>query len=547
MSIPDNIKTEAARLRTEIERHNHLYYVLDAPEISDAEYDALFRRLVEIEEAHPDLRTPDSPTQRVGAAPSEQFAPVRHTFPMLSLGNAMDEEEAVEFDARVKRFLGSNETVTYMAEPKLDGLSVELVYENGILILGSTRGDGVTGEDVTANLRTVRSIPLKLVGQKVPRRIEVRGEIFINRSDFDGLNRQREADGEEPFANPRNAAAGSLRQLDPAITATRPLDCFFYALGEMEGNTPASQEELLGYLTAVGLKVNPLRRGCDGIGPALEYYRELLDQRDDLQYEIDGMVIKVDRFDLRETVGVTSRNPRWAVAYKFPPQQALTMVEEISVQVGRTGKLTPVAHLKPVRVGGVNVSRATLHNQDEVDRKDVRAGDTVIVQRAGDVIPEVVEVVQGKRPEGTVPWMMPEECPVCLTHVVRVEGEAAHRCTNIACPAQVKERIFHFASRGAMDIEGLGMKTVSQLVDSGIVSDPSDLYSLTKEQILSLDLFADKSADNLLKSLEKSKPTTWARGLFSLGIPLVGRHMAKVLAHHYTAPADLEHVSVENR
>ncbi|MCK5352568.1 NAD-dependent DNA ligase LigA, partial [bacterium] len=489
MTIPKKIKKEAEDLRNAINRHNRLYYVLDAPEISDAEYDARFRRLLEIEEAHPDLRTPDSPTQRVGAAPSEQFAPVRHTFPMLSLGNAMDEEEAVEFDARVKRFLGSNETVTYMAEPKLDGLSVELVYENGMLILGSTRGDGVTGEDVTANLRTVRSIPLKLVGQKVPRRIEVRGEIFINRSDFDGLNRQREADGEEPFANPRNAAAGSLRQLDPAITATRPLDCFFYALGEMEGNTPASQEELLGYLTAVGLKVNPLRRSCDGIGPALEYYRELLDQRDDLQYEIDGMVIKVDRFDLRETVGVTSRNPRWAVAYKFPPQQALTMVEEISVQVGRTGKLTPVAHLKPVRVGGVNVSRATLHNQDEVDRKDVRAGDTVIVQRAGDVIPEVVEVVQGKRPEGTVPWVMPEECPVCLTHVVRVEGEAAHRCTNIACPAQVKERIFHFASRGAMDIEGLGMKTVSQLVDSGLVSDPSVLYSLTREQILTLDLF----------------------------------------------------------
>ena len=530
MPIPEKIIKEAEELRNAINRHNHLYYVLDAPEISDAEYDDLFRRLVEIEETHPVLRSPDSPTQRVGTAPSDQFAPVRHALPMLSLANAMDEEEAVQFDVRVKRFLGSDETVTYVAEPKLDGLSVELVYVNGIFTLGSTRGDGITGEDVTVSLRTVRSIPLKLVGQKVPRRIEVRGEIFINRSDFDLLNERREAEGEEPFANPRNAAAGSLRQLDPAITATRPLDGFFYALGEMEGNAPASQEGLLDYLTALGLKVNPLKRICEGISPALDYYKELLDLRDDLPYEIDGMVIKVNSFDLRDAIGTTSRSPRWAIASKFPPQQAYTVIEEISVQVGRTGKLTPVAHLSPVKVGGVNVSRATLHNQDELSRKDVRAGDTVIVQRAGDVIPEVVEVILDQRPKGAVSWVMPDTCPVCGTSVVRVEGEAAHRCTNIACPAQVKERIFHFASRGAMDIEGLGMRTVSQLVDKKKVTVPSDLNALTKDDLLDLELYADKSADNLLDSIREARRSRTAdRLLFGLGIPMVGRVGARLL------------------
>jgi DNA ligase (NAD+) len=525
-----NIKAEVTRLRDEIERHNRLYYVLDAPEVSDAEYDALLRRLQEIEETHPTLRTPDSPTQRVGAAPSEQFAPVRHTLPMLSLGNAMDEEEAVEFDARVKRFLGSDEKVTYIAEPKLDGLGVELIYEDGIFILGSTRGDGVTGEDVTANLRTVRSIPLRLTGETVPVRIEVRGEIFINRSDFDALNRQRVADGEEPFANPRNAAAGSLRQLDPSVTVARPLDGFFYAVGEIRGDTPASQGELLEYLSALGLKVNPMRKLCDRIEQALVYYDELGQLRDNLPYEIDGMVIKVDRFDLRDAIGTTSRSPRWAVAYKFAPEQARTVVEDIAVQVGRTGKITPVAHLKPVRVGGVMVSRATLHNQDEVGRKDVRAGDTVIVQRAGDVIPEVVEVVFEQRPKETFPWMMPKTCPVCGTSIVRMEGEVAHRCTNIACPAQVKERIFHFASRGAMDIEGLGMKTVTQLVDGRNVSVPSDLNSLTMDDLMSLDLYAEKLALNLLDAISEAKESRTAdRLLFGLGIPMVGKVGARLL------------------
>jgi len=540
MAIPEHIRSEAARLRAEIERHNRLYYVLDAPEISDAEYDALFRRLVEIEDAYPELCTPDSPTRRVGAAPSTRFAPVRHSLPMLSLGNAMDEKETVEFDARVKRFLGRDETVTYVAEPKYDGLSVELVYEKGVLVLGSTRGDGVTGEDVTSNLRTVRSIPLRLKDGSIPDRLEVRGEVFIGRADFDLLNEQRESAGEEPFANPRNAAAGSLRQLDPAVTASRPLDAFFYAVGDVKGGMPDNQWQLLSWLGDLGLKVNPMKKRCGGIAEALEFYAYLNEKREDMPYEIDGMVIKVDRFEIRDAVGETSRSPRWAVAYKFPPQKARTVVEEIGVQVGRTGKLTPVAHLRPVRVGGVMVSRATLHNQDEVFRKDVRAGDTVVVQRAGDVIPEVVQVVGEERPGGTFPWTMPERCPVCGSAVVRVEGEAAHRCTNIACPAQVKERIYHFASRGAMDIEGLGMRTVSQLVESEKVHVPSDLDTLTKEDVLELELYAEKSARNLLDAIEGAKGSRTAdRLLFGLGIPMVGSVGAKLLMRHFATLEDL--------
>ncbi|MGD8352536.1 MAG: NAD-dependent DNA ligase LigA [Pseudomonadota bacterium] len=534
MTILDKIIKEAQSLRDEINRHNRLYYVLDAPEISDTEYDALFRRLQEIEEAHPELRTPDSPTQRIGAPPSDQFTPVRHSLPMMSLANAMDDAEAVQFDARVKRFLGSDETVTYVAEPKLDGLSVELVYEGGVFTLGSTRGDGVTGEDITTNLRTVKSIPLRLIGENFPGRMDVRGEIFINRSDFDELNSQREGDGMEPFANPRNAAAGSLRQLDPAVTAARPLDGYFYAVGEVQGNIPDNQWDLLEFIAGLGLKVNPLKKRCGGIDEALEYYEYLSSIRGDLSYEIDGMVIKVDRFDLREAAGETSRSPRWAVAYKFPPEQARTVVEEIGVQVGRTGKLTPVAHLKPIRVGGVTVSRATLHNQDEVSRKDVRPGDTVVIQRAGDVIPEVVETVVHQRPEGTAPWVMPESCPVCGSTVVRVEGEAAHRCTNIACPAQVRERIFHFASRGAMDIEGLGMITVSKLVERGKVAAPSDLDQLTMEDLLELELYAYKSAGNLLKAIDGAKSTRSAdRLLYGLGIPMVGQVGAKLIMKRF--------------
>ncbi|UCF31271.1 MAG: NAD-dependent DNA ligase LigA [bacterium] len=546
MSIPDTIKHEIAGLRSEIERHNYLYYVLDSPEIPDAEYDRLFRRLVELEEVYPELRTLDSPTARVGAPPSEEFGPVRHTVPMLSLQNAMTEGEAAEFDSRVKRFLGSEEEIDYVAEPKLDGLGVELVYEGGIFVLGSTRGDGTTGEDVTANLRTVRSIPLKLRGENIPDRIEVRGEIFMNRADFDRLNQARESREEPPFANPRNAAAGSLRQLDPGVTATRPLDGFFYAVGEVSGQVPDRQGELLEYLSRLGLKVNSLRRRSRGIDGALAWYGELLLMRDELPYEIDGVVIKVDRFDLREIAGTTARNPRWALAYKFPPQQETTSVRDIVVQVGRTGKVTPVALLEPVRVGGVTVSRATLHNQDEVDRKDVRVGDTVLVQRAGDVIPEVVRVLRDRRPEGAAPYRIPGFCPVCGSQVVRVDGEAAHRCVNIACPAQVKERIHHFASRGAMDIEGLGMKTVSQLVDGGKVKLPSDLYTLTMEEVLQLDLYAEKSAENLLKALESTRGTRTAdRLLFGLAIPLVGIVVARILMGAFSTVEDLLNANEE--
>ncbi len=534
MPLPENITKEAQELRDAINRHNTLYYVLDAPELSDAEYDKLLRRLVEIEEAHPELATPDSPTQRVGAAPAEQFSPVRHTIPMLSLANAMDEEEAIEFDARVKRLLETDDEIGYVAEPKLDGLSVELVYEDGVLTVGSTRGDGVTGEDITANLRTVKSVPLKLTGNKVPARLETRGEIFITREDFRKLNDSRDAEGEEPFANPRNAAAGSLRQLDPAVTASRPLDVIVYGIGEVAGAFPDNQWELLGWLKELGFKVNPMVRKCSGIAEAMEFYSELLAQREKLPYEIDGMVIKVDQFTLRDTLGNTARSPRWAVASKFPPEQALTTVEKIVVQVGRTGKVTPVADLAPVRVGGVMVSRATLHNQDEVDRKDVRVGDTVVIQRAGDVIPEVVEIVADRRPENSKAWSMPEECPVCGAGVVRVEGEAAHRCSNMACPAQVKTRIFHFASRGAMDIEGLGRQTVSQLVDLGKVTFPSDLGSLEKDDLLELDLFADKSAENFVKAVVEGKGTrTSDRLLFGLGIPMVGQVGAQLLMSRF--------------
>jgi DNA ligase (NAD+) len=541
MNIPKDIVKEADHLRQELHRHNHLYYVLDAPEIPDAEYDRMLRRLMEIEAEFPGLVTPDSPSRRVGAPPREDMTAVPHSLPMLSLDNAMNREEAMEFDARLKRLLEVDGELDYLAEPKLDGVGLELVYRDGILDLALTRGDGITGEDVTVNVRTIRSIPLKLMGGKLPPRLlEVRGEVFIRKDDFDLLNQAREEAGEAPFANPRNAAAGSLRQLDPHMTASRPLDAFFYALGAHEGDVPDSQERLLSFLEEAGLKVNGQRHKCSGMAPALEYYEELLELRDDLPYEVDGMVIKVDSFELREHAGSSSRSPRWAVAFKFPPQQVITVVNEILVQVGRTGTLTPVAVLEPVRVGGVTVSRATLHNQDEVERKDVRAGDTVVVQRAGDVIPEVVEVVGDKRPPGTRAFAMPPACPECGTQVVRVDGEAAHRCTNMSCPAQVKERIAHFASRGAMDIDGLGFRTVSQLVDRKMITSPSGLLSLTTEKLLELDLYAERSAANLVAAVESARGSRSAdRLLFGLGIPLVGKVVAKLVMQEYKNLHDL--------
>lgn len=532
--VSDEIKRDAESLREQVRRHDHLYYVLDSPEISDDEYDRLLRRLQELEEAHPELVTADSPTQRVGAPPREDFGSVTRTIPMLSLANAFDEQEAIEFDERARRILGTDQKINYLAEPKLDGISIELTYENGIFTIGSTRGDGSTGEDITANLRTIHSIPLRLTeGLTIPARLDVRGEIYMKKTDFDDLNQRREAVGEQPFANPRNAAAGSMRQLDPNVTAQRPLDGFFYAVGVVEGELPESQGKLLEFLAEAGFRVNPLHKRCIGIEEALVYYNELDSIRDELPYEIDGMVIKVDSFAVREELGEVSRSPRWAVAFKFPPQQVATNVLDIIVQVGRVGSLTPVAILEPVKVGGVTVSRATLHNQDEVDRKDVRIGDTVIVQRAGDVIPEVVEVLKDRRTGSEKTFRIPAKCPVCDSKVIRLEDETAHRCPNIACPAQIKERIFHFTSRGGLDIEGLGSMTISQLVDSKIVFNPGDLFKLNKDIILSLERYADKSAENLLKSIEDSKDTTLTRFIYALGIPLVGSHVSEVLAQRY--------------
>ncbi|NOY87303.1 MAG: NAD-dependent DNA ligase LigA [Deltaproteobacteria bacterium] len=553
MTVPEKVRREVEELRRQLERHNYLYYTLDRPEIPDEEYDRLLRRLADLEKSHPELESPDSPTARVGAPPRKDFGAVRHTIPMLSLGNVFNEGEALEFDRRLKRLLKPSGEIDYVVEPKLDGLGVELVYERGSLVLGSTRGDGMVGEDITANLRTVRSIPLRLgalprrggTELEVPDRMEIRGEILMFKDEFQALNARRLEEGEPPFANPRNAAAGSLRQLDPGVTASRRLDGFFYTVGELSDAGPDNQWDLLSYLSSLGLKVNHLRRRCLGMDDALAFYDELLQLRDDLPYEIDGMVIKVNRFDQREILGTSSRSPRWAIAYKFPPQQVESVVNDIVAQVGRTGVITPVAVLQPVKVGGVTVSRATLHNQDEIDRKDVRIGDTVLVQRAGDVIPEVVDVLGSRRTGKEVPYTIPDSCPVCGAHVIRLEGKAAHRCTNIACPAQVKERIFHFASRGGMDIEGLGRKTISQLVDGKMVKDPADLYLLKEDQLLSLNLFADRSAKKLLEAIDATRGRPWSRFIFALGIPLVGRFVSKILADRFRTLAELKEATVD--
>jgi len=530
----EKAKREIEKLREKIEHHNWRYYVLDDPEISDARYDGLMRRLTDMEGRFPEFRTPASPTQRVGAAPLDEFAQVRHSAPMLSLGNSTGAEETREFDRKVKRFLrlAEDELIEYVAEPKFDGLGIELVYEEGMFVVGSTRGDGVIGEDVTSNLKTIRALPLRLREERaeLPRRLEVRGEVYMDIRNFEALNRERGKRGEPLFANPRNAAAGSLRQLDPSITAGRPLNIFLYALGKVEGWRFESQWDFLQQLPKWGLRVNRHARKCRGIDEAIDYCAEMLPVREKLPYEIDGVVIKVSSFSLQERLGIISRSPRWAIAYKFPPKQETTRILDIVAQVGRTGALTPVAIMKPVRIGGVEVKRATLHNQDEVDRKDVRVGDTVVVQRAGDVIPEVVKVITSRRPAGAKPYRLPSRCPICGADVVRFEGEAVARCTGISCPAQLKEHIRHFASRRAMDIDGLGEKLIEQLVDTGTVKSAAALYSLTKEEILSLERMAEKSATNLLEAIDKSRETTLDRIIFALGIRHVGEHIAKVLA-----------------
>ena len=526
-----NPKREIARLRREIEHHNYLYFVLDRPEITDAEYDALFHRLLELESEHPDWVTADSPTQRVGSAPADGFKTIQHSVPMLSLGNAFDEGGLLDFDRRIRSLLDTDE-VTYVAEPKLDGLSVELVYRAGVLAQGSTRGDGRNGEDVTANLRTIPSVPLRLRKGDgvVPDLIEVRGEVYIDKADLVSLNAQREANGLSPFANPRNLAAGSLRQLDPQVTARRPLRIYCYDVGRIEGITIDSQSELLNRLPLLGLRVNPLHEVCEGIDPAIAFYRRLMEERDGLPYDADGVVVKVDDFAARRVAGTVSRSPRWAIAGKFPAQQGITRLSDIVVSVGRTGILTPVAVLEPVRVHGVEISSATLHNEDEIERKGVLIGDMVVVQRAGDVIPQVVEPLPDQRTGSERKFVMPKTCPACGSYVVRLEGEVAHRCMNTACPARFQQSILHFICKGGLDVEGLGYKLVGQLVEKGLVASLADLFRLEREKLIELERLGPKSADNLLTALDEAKDVSLGRFLFALGIPEVGDRAAEILA-----------------
>ncbi len=543
----EEAQKEIEKLRKDIHYHNYRYYVLDDPVISDAEYDRLFRRLQELEEQFPDLITPDSPTQRVGAEPLEAFETVQHTVPMLSLDNAFTEEEVREFDARLHRLLQMDAPFEYTVEPKIDGVAVELVYQDGRFVLGSTRGDGVTGENITANLKTLPQIPLQLLDETlpIPSRLEVRGEVYYPLDAFRKLNEERERAGEPVFANPRNAAAGSLRQLDPRITAQRPLEIFIHGLGVIEGYTLNSQWEALEAFRAWGLRVNPLSRKVVGIDEAIDRYKELLDRREQLEYEIDGAVIKLNSFELQNRAGVRTRSPRWAIAYKFPAHQEVTQIIDIVAQVGRTGAITPVAVMKPVRIGGVEVSRATLHNQDEIDRKDIRIGDWVVVQRAGDVIPEVVKVVTSRRTGKEKKYKLPDTCPVCGARVVRLPGEAVARCENVSCPAQVKESIRHFASKGAMDIDGLGEKLIDQLVEKGLIKSYADLYFLTLDQLKNLERMGEKSAQNLLEAIDKSRNVPLDRFLYALGIRHVGEHIARVLANHFGSLDKIKNASEE--
>ena len=522
------------QLREQIRLHNYRYYVLDDPLVPDAEYDRLMRELQALEAEYPELVTADSPTQRVGATPLSEFGEIRHERPMLSLDNAFDDEEVADFDRRARERLQVEE-IEYAAEPKLDGLAVSLLYERGTLVRGATRGDGTTGEDITQNVRTIESIPLRLIGTGFPRRLEVRGEVFMSRAGFRRLNQRQQQQGEKLFVNPRNAAAGSVRQLDARITAERPLEIYCYGTGLVEGGElPGRHSEILQHLRGWGLRVCPGIKRVDGLKGCLAYYRDLEARRDRLAFDIDGVVFKVDRLDYQRQLGFVARAPRWAIARKFPAQEEMTRVVAIDVQVGRTGAVTPVARLDPVFVGGVTVTNATLHNEDEVHRKDVRVGDTVIVRRAGDVIPEVVSVIREKRPRGARRFVMPVRCPVCGSDIERVDDEAVARCTGgLYCEAQRKEAIKHFASRRAMDIEGLGDKLVEQLVDQKLIDDVAGLYSLDAEVVAGLERMGEKSANKLIAALEKSKKTTFDRFLYALGIREVGDTTARALAQAF--------------
>jgi DNA ligase (NAD+) len=533
--VDEALRKDIEKLRKEIHYHNYRYYILDNPVISDAEYDRMMHRLITLENAHPELITPDSPTQRVGAPPLTAFGTVSHSIPMLSLENAFTEEEISEFDQRIKRALGTREDIAYVAEIKLDGVAVEVVYERGIFTVGSTRGDGYTGEDITQNLKTIKTIPLHLLetdNVKIPERLEVRGEVCMDREDFNKLNQIREQAGENVFANPRNAAAGSLRQLDSSVTAGRPLKIFFHGVGRIVGYRPSTQWQLLEQMKRWGLRVNPANRLCSSIHEAVGYYKEMSSQRDTFPYEADGVVLKINQRDLQEQLGEKSRSPRWAIAVKFQPKQEVSRIKEILVQVGRTGSLTPVAVLEPVRVGGVEVSRATLHNQDEIDKKDIRVGDWVVVQRAGDVIPEIVMPIRSRRTGAEKIFRIPSKCPVCGADAIRPDGEAVSRCTGIQCPAQLEERIKHFASKYALDIDGLGDKLVHQLVEKNLVKNLADLFRLDLEALARLERMGEKSAKNLLQAFEKSKRTNLKRFLYALGIRYIGEHVAEVLAEN---------------
>lgn len=541
------IEQKLTELRTTLRHHEYLYHVMDTPEIPDAEYDRLMRELRELEALHPELITPDSPTQRVGAAPLASFSQVRHEVPMLSLDNVFDEESFLAFNKRVQDRLKSSDDLIYCCELKLDGLAVSILYENGVLVQAATRGDGTTGEDITANVRTIRAIPLRLRGDNIPARLEVRGEVFLPQAGFEKINEEARRTGGKVFANPRNAAAGSLRQLDPRITAKRPLTFFCYGVGALNGGElPGSHSGRLQQFKAWGLPVSDRVKLCHTPEEVLTYYRKVEEDRPNLGFDIDGVVIKVDSLALQEQLGFVARAPRWAVAFKFPAQEQMTFVRDVEFQVGRTGAITPVARLEPVHVAGVLVSNATLHNADEIERLGLRIGDKVVIRRAGDVIPQVVNVVLSERPEETREIVFPTHCPVCNSDVERVEGEAVTRCTGgLICGAQRKEALKHFVSRRALDVEGMGDKIIDQLVEKEYVHTPADLFRLTAGKLTGLDRMGPKSAQNVVNALEKSKATTFARFLYALGIREVGEATAAGLAAYFATLEALEQASIE--
>jgi len=541
------ILNKAENLRQALHRHNYRYYVLDDPEISDAEYDRMMQELVALETAYPELASPDSPSARVGAAPSDKFETLPHSLPMLSLDNGFDDSDILDFDRRIKKNLDTDADILYTAEPKMDGLAVELVYEKGRLITASTRGDGIRGEVITANAKTIRTVPLVLQENKevkIPAYLEVRGEVFMGLECFRCLNAERLKAGIAPFANPRNAAAGSLRQLDPAVTAKRPLEIFCYGTGRSDISSD-SHWETLEILKKLGFRINPLIRARIGIDLCLEYYRELGNRRHTLPYDIDGVVIKIDKYSWQQELGATARSPRWAIAYKFEAIRSSTRIVSIDVQVGRTGALTPVAIMEPVTVGGVTVSRATLHNEDEIRRKDIRIGDTVLIQRAGDVIPEVVKVIVSVRTGQESVFNMPSNCPVCAAAVYRDKDEAVLRCNNSNCPAQIKARLRHFASKAAFDIDGLGEKLADQLVEKGLIASYSDIFHLNNVQLQSLERMGAKSAGNLIAAVEKSKKISFSRFIYALGIRHVGENIADILAGRFESIAQLSDAPIE--